>query len=154
MKDLRQQLMEAGAATETIGAQEAPDLPGQEEVVFVDLRQGHERAQGYIPGSIHAPRGFLEFIAHFDGPMHNPALASGKRLVLYCGSGTRSALAGKTLRDMGLGGLANLAGGIQGRRRLGARRVTAAGRHGPMSGRDLSIRRLSSQRLPGRAQVA
>jgi rhodanese-related sulfurtransferase len=83
-------------------------------VVFVDVREGHERAQGYIPGSIHAPRGFLEFIAHPDGPMLNPAFASGKRLILYCGSGTRSALSGKTLHDMELGNLANLAGGIEG----------------------------------------
>ncbi len=114
MKDLRQLMMEADPATETIGAQAALDLLGQEEVVFVDVRESHERAQGYIPGSIHAPRGFLEFIAHPDGPMHNPAFTSGKRLILYCGSGTRSALAGKTLHDMGLGNLANLAGGIQG----------------------------------------
>ena len=114
MKDLRQLMMEADAASETIAAHEALDLLGQDEVVFVDVREGHERAQGYIPGSIHAPRGFLEFIAHPDGPMHNPAFASGKRLVLYCGSGSRSALAGKTLHDMGLGNLVNLAGGIQG----------------------------------------
>jgi rhodanese-related sulfurtransferase len=46
--------------------------------------------------------------------MHNPAFTSGKRLILYCGSGARSALAGKTLHDMGLGNLANLASGIQG----------------------------------------
>ena len=46
--------------------------------------------------------------------MLNPAFTSGKRLSLSCGSGTRSALAGKTFLDMGLGNLASLAGGIQG----------------------------------------
>lgn len=116
MKDLRQLLQEAGAASEAMAAEEAVGLLANDEVVFVDVRENHERAKGYIPGSIHAPRGFLEFIAHPGGPMHNPAFASGKRLVLYCGSGARSALAGKTLHDMGLaglGGIANLAGGFQ-----------------------------------------
>ena len=46
--------------------------------------------------------------------MHNPAFTSGKRLILYCGSGTRSALACKTLHDMGFSNLVNLAGGVQG----------------------------------------
>ncbi len=114
MKDLRQLMMEADAATETIGPHDALELLGREDVVFVDVRESHERGQGFIPSSIHAPRGFLEFIAHPEGPMHNPVFTSGKRLILYCGSGTRSALAGKTLHDMGLSKIVNLAGGIQG----------------------------------------
>lgn len=114
MKDLRQLLQEAGAASDAIGAEDALKLLGNDAVLFVDVREGHERAKGYIPGSIHAPRGFLEFIAHPDGPMHNPAFTSGKRLVLYCGTGARSALAGKTLHELGLGNLTNLKGGIQG----------------------------------------
>jgi len=113
-KGLREMLIEATAATETIGPQEALELLGREDVVFVDVRESHERAQGFIPDSIHAARGFLEFIAHPEGPMHNPVFTSGKRLILYCGSGTRSALAGKTLHDMGLSNIENLAGGIQG----------------------------------------
>jgi len=112
-KGVRQLLMEANDAADTIEAPEAKELLGQEDVVFVDVRESHERAQGFVPGSIHAPRGFLEFIADPEGPMHNPAFTSGKRLILYCGSGTRSALAGKTLCDMGLSNLANLAGGFQ-----------------------------------------
>jgi rhodanese-related sulfurtransferase len=109
-KGVRQLLMEANDAADTIGAPEALELLGQEDVVFVDVRESHERAQGFVAGSIHAPRGFLEFIADPEGPMHNSAFTSGKRLILYCGSGTRSALAGKTLCDMGLSNLANLAG--------------------------------------------
>ena len=113
-KSLREMLMEADAATETLGAQEALELLGKEDAVFVDVRESHERAQGFIPGSIHAPRGFLEFIAHPEGPMHNPVFTSGKQLILYCGSGTRSALAGNTLHDMGFSKIVNLAGGSQG----------------------------------------
>jgi rhodanese-related sulfurtransferase len=55
----------------------------------------------------------LEFIADPQGPMHNPALAAGKRVIVYCGSGGRSALAAKTLVDMGVGQVANLVGGFQ-----------------------------------------
>jgi rhodanese-related sulfurtransferase len=55
----------------------------------------------------------LEFIADPEGPMHNPAFASGRRLVVFCGSGGRSVLAGKTLHEMGLRNVANLAGGFQ-----------------------------------------
>jgi rhodanese-related sulfurtransferase len=45
--------------------------------------------------------------------MHDPALASGKRVIVYCGSGGRAALAAKTLVDMGVGQVANLVGGFQ-----------------------------------------
>ena len=114
VKDLRTLMTEAQAATETIGPQDALELLGREDIVFVDVRESHERGKGFIPGSIYAPRGFLEFIAHPQGPMHNPAFTSGERLILYCGSGSRSALACKTLHDMGFSNLVNLAGGVQG----------------------------------------
>ena len=77
-KGVRQLLMEANDAADTIEVPEALELVGQEDVVFVDVRESHERAQGFVPGSIHAPRGFLEFIADPEGPMHNPAFTSGQ----------------------------------------------------------------------------
>ena len=112
-KGFRQLLSEAGTVVESISGREAVDLAGQDGVLFVDVRESHERAQSYIPGSVHAPRGFLELIADPEGPIHQPALVSAKRLILYCGSGARSILAGKTLSDMGYGNLASLAGGLQ-----------------------------------------
>ena len=45
--------------------------------------------------------------------MHNSAFASGKRLILFCGTGARSAMAAKTLDDMGFDNVVNMAGGIQ-----------------------------------------
>ncbi len=112
-KGFKQLLMEASAGLEAISVSDAMELVGRDDVVFVDVRESHEHAEGFIPGSIHAARGFLEFIADPEGPAHDPAFTSGKRLVLYCGSGARGALAGKTLRDMGVGNLANLTGGFQ-----------------------------------------
>jgi rhodanese-related sulfurtransferase len=112
-KGIRELLTEAGAVVETVSVADARSLVGNEDVVFVDVRESQERAQGYVAGSIHAPRGFLEFIADPQTPIHDPAFSSGKRLILYCGSGTRSALAGRSLAEMGLTKLANLEGGFQ-----------------------------------------
>ena len=112
-KGFKQLLDEANAVVEAVSVQEALGLLDDEDVVFIDVREGEERARGAIPDSIHAPRGFLEMIADPAGPAHNPAFASGKKLVLYCGSGGRSALAGRTLAEMGLGNVFNLVGGIQ-----------------------------------------
>jgi rhodanese-related sulfurtransferase len=101
----------ANAVIDTISVHDALTMVGDDDAVFVDVREASERAQGTIPGSIHAPRGFLEFIADPQGPMHKPELASGKRIVVFCASGGRSALASKTLVDMGLKNVANMDGG-------------------------------------------
>jgi rhodanese-related sulfurtransferase len=102
----------ANAVIDTISVHDALTMVSDDKAVFVDAREAGERAQGTIPGSIHAPRGFLEFIADPQGPMHKPELASGKRIVVFCASGGRSALASKTLVNMGLKNVANMAGGI------------------------------------------
>ena len=102
----------ANAVIDTITVHDALTMVSDDEAVFVDVREAGERAQGTIPGSIHAPRGFLEFIADPQGPMHKPELASGKRIVVFCASGGRSALASKTLVNMELKNVANMAGGI------------------------------------------
>ncbi len=81
--------------------------------MFVDIRETVElQKSGSVPGAAHAPRGFLEFMADPGGPMHKPELASGARLLLFCASGGRSALAAKTLVDMGVENVAHIAGGF------------------------------------------
>ncbi len=112
-KSARQLLDEAMAEVETLSVEQARQLHGQDDVIFVDVRDGTERAKtGGIPGSVHVSRGFLEFQIDPESPMHNPAFASGKRFVLYCGSGGRSALAAKTAQDMGLAEVCHLGGGF------------------------------------------
>ncbi len=104
---------EANAAVGTLSVEEAKKLVGQGDVQFVDVRDSSELASnGKIPGAVHATRGMLEFYADPSSPAHKPELASGKRLILYCGSGGRSALAAKTLKDMGLENVTNLIGGF------------------------------------------
>ena len=113
VKRAAEMVAEANAAVGTIDVEEAKGLLGRDDVVFVDVREGAELvSQGKIPGAVHAPRGHLEFFADPSAPSHKPELGSGKRLVLYCGSGARSALAAKTLKDMGIGNIANMLGGF------------------------------------------
>ena len=104
---------EALAEVASISVDEALALVDGGDAVFVDVRERAEHDAGAIAGAVAAPRGFLEFIADPTSPMHNGALSSGKRLVIYCASGGRSALAAKTLQDMGYSGVANLTGGFQ-----------------------------------------
>jgi rhodanese-related sulfurtransferase len=113
VKSARDLVAEANAAVDRLSVDEAKGLVGRDDVVFVDLRETRElESQGRIPGAVHAPRGLLEFHADPESPMHRPELSSGKRLVLYCGSGGRSALGAKTLKDMGIANVANMLGGF------------------------------------------
>ncbi len=104
---------EALAEIASISVDEALTLVDGGDAVFVDVRERAEHDAGAIAGAVAAPRGFLEFIADPTSPMHSAALSSGKRLVIYCASGGRSALAAKTLQDIGYSGVANLSGGFQ-----------------------------------------
>jgi rhodanese-related sulfurtransferase len=113
VKRAAEMIAEANAVIDTLEVEEAKQLVGRDDVLFVDVREGGELAiQGKIPGAVHAPRGLLEFYADPSSPAHKPELASGKRLVVYCASGGRSALAAKTLKDMGVDKVANMLGGF------------------------------------------
>lgn len=72
-------------------------------VVIVDIRDIRERQRtGAIPGSVHAPRGMIEFWVDPDSPYHKDVFAQeGKTYVFHCASGWRSALTVATLQDMG-----------------------------------------------------
>lgn len=94
---------------------------GREGVLFVDVRESGELgASGKIRGAIHVPRGLLEFQADPESPSHKPELATADRLVLYCGSGARSALAAKTLQDMGIRIVSHVPGGFPALKAAGA----------------------------------
>ncbi len=108
-----QMLGEALAEVASVSVERALDMAEGGEALFVDVRERAEQEAGSIAGAASAPRGFLEFIADPASPMHNPALSSGKTLVVYCASGGRSALAAKTLQDMGVPNVMNLTGGFQ-----------------------------------------
>ena len=113
MKSAKDLVAEASRTVETLSGEEAAKLVGDANVIFVDVREGEElRKTGKLRDAVHVPRGFLEFQADPTSPTHKPELSGGKKLVLYCGSGSRSALAAKTLRDMGITNVAHVAGGF------------------------------------------
>jgi rhodanese-related sulfurtransferase len=107
-------LAEANAVIEAVSVQDLPYHLEDPEVVLADIRETIERdREGLIPGSIHVPRGLLEFHADPESPVHISEMRPDRRIILYCGTGGRSALAAKTLRDMGYGDVASLAGGYE-----------------------------------------
>lgn len=106
-------LDEANAEVTTLAPAEAAALLGDEDVVFIDLRDPRElEREGSMPGALHAPRGMLEFWIDPESPYHRKVFASGKRFVFFCAGGWRSALAAKTAQDMGLDRVAHVGGGF------------------------------------------
>lgn len=81
--------------------------------LLVDIRDIRElKKLGRLPGAIHAPRGMLEFWVDPQSPYHRAEFATDKTLILYCASAWRSALATKTLQDMGMDNVAEMEGGF------------------------------------------
>lgn len=137
-KTAHSMVQEALAAITTYSVEEARDLHGRDDVMFVDIRDVQElEREGVIPGAFHVPRGMLEFRACPDSPWHDPAFAHGRHVVLFCAAGWRSALATQTLQDMGLEKVGHLGGGFAAWKAAGApvAAVTAApppgGPHAP-----------------------
>jgi rhodanese-related sulfurtransferase len=84
------------------------------QVLLVDIREPHERVQsGSIAGAVHAPRGMLEFYADPTSAYHRPEFDPGRRTILYCASGGRSALAVASLQQLGYATVAHLDGGLK-----------------------------------------
>jgi rhodanese-related sulfurtransferase len=90
------------------------------EALLVDLREPAERVeQGTIAGAIHAPRGMLEFYADPTSAYYRPEFDPARRTILYCASGSRSALAAATLQQLGYTRVAHLNGGLKAWREAG-----------------------------------
>lgn len=75
--------------------------------VLLDVREAEEFAAGHLPGAVHASRGMLEFKLS-----SNPALAARDlKVVLYCKTSGRAALAANAMQDMGYLNVQSIAGG-------------------------------------------
>ena len=97
-----QLVQQAKARIKEITALDALGLFDRADVVIVDIRDIRERQrEGYIPGSIHAPRGMIEFWVDPDSPYFKAVFGQDKRFIFHCASGWRSALTVATLQDMG-----------------------------------------------------
>ncbi|HET9594450.1 MAG TPA: molybdopterin-synthase adenylyltransferase MoeB [Anaeromyxobacteraceae bacterium] len=106
MPTYRELLAAARAAVREIAPEELRDaLARGRPIALVDVREGEEWSQGHLPGAVHVPRGFLE--SRIEAAVPDRAA----EVVLYCAGGARSALAARTLAEMGYGAVSSLAGG-------------------------------------------
>ncbi len=100
----------AQVTTYTVREVQAKVAAGTAQVV--DIRDIRELDKGTITGSVHAPRGMLEFWVDPESPYHKKMWADeSKEFILFCGLGWRSALTTKTLQDMGMTNVAHMDGG-------------------------------------------
>lgn len=112
-KSSAQLVAEAEREIETLPVEVAMARFGDDETLFVDLREkGELRREGRIPGALSVPRGLLEFWVDPQSPYFNQAFAENKKLVLFCAMGWRSALATKSLVDMGMENVSHIGGGF------------------------------------------
>jgi rhodanese-related sulfurtransferase len=103
---------EAMAEVKTYSVEEAKAKLDDPKVQLVDIRDVRELTAGTVVGAFHAPRGMLEFWVDPASPYHKPMFADeNKEFILFCGAGWRSALATKTLQDMGMTNVAHIDGG-------------------------------------------
>lgn len=110
---VKQMVRDAGKEIETLPVLKAMELMDSDEHVFVDLRDVRELdKEGMIPDAFHAPRGMIEFWIDPESEYHKEIFSSGKSFVFYCRSGWRSALAAKTVQDMGLEKVCHIHGGF------------------------------------------
>jgi rhodanese-related sulfurtransferase len=108
---LKDMLAAARTAVPDITPADAAKLMASGDALVVDIRDGTEiAASGKVKGAIAVSRGMLEFRAAPDAPTHDPAFRTDRPVILYCGSGGRAALAGKTLLDFGFKDVRNLGG--------------------------------------------
>ena len=112
-KTLKELLKEANSSIQSINPNNAIDLVGNNEFIFIDLRDKSELLKsGKIPGAMSCPRGMLEFFIDSKSPFHKEIFSQKKNFIFYCASGFRSALGTETASKMGVKKVSNLTGGF------------------------------------------
>jgi rhodanese-related sulfurtransferase len=97
----------------SISVTEAAELQRLDAATLIDLRDvGELKDVGMVPNAFHAPRGMIEFWADPDSPYHKSIFHTDRKLILFCASGLRSALAVRTLQNMGMHNVLDMEGGI------------------------------------------
>ena len=126
IKSSQKLVEEAQKNIETISAKQAKDLVEKKEISLIDVRDIRELwKEGTIENSIHIPRGMLEFwLDPKSSYYQEKKIQDVKKLVLYCALGFRSALATKSLVDMGFKNVAHVSGGFDALKDAGLNVVT------------------------------
>jgi len=107
-------VQEALKVIKTITPEEALEKLEKKQCNLIDIRDGIEiQREGTFANSFHIPRGLLEFFIHPESPyVEKEKLDLNKEIILFCAAGGRSALAAKTLKDMGFEKVSHVAGGF------------------------------------------
>jgi rhodanese-related sulfurtransferase len=105
---------EALTEVKTITANEALKLSNEDKCTLIDIREkGELDKTGRIENSNHIPRGMLEFWLDPEGPYFKSGkIDMNKEMVLFCAGGLRSALAAKSLKEMGFEKVSHIDGGF------------------------------------------
>ena len=105
---------EALSEVKTITADEALKLSNEDACTLIDIREkGELDKTGRIENSNHIPRGMLEFWLDPEGPYFKSGkIDMNKEMVLFCAGGLRSALAAKSLKEMGFEKVSHIDGGF------------------------------------------
>ena len=114
IKSSKSLVSEALDQIETINADQAFDKVNNDQCNLIDIRDIRElEREGRIDKSLHIPRGMLEFWLDPESPYFKEGkLDMKKEMVLFCAGGLRSALAAKTLKDMGFKNICHIDGGF------------------------------------------
>lgn len=121
-KGFRQLVDEAMEEVKTYTVEDVQARMSDPALQIVDIRDPRElERDGTVVGALLAPRGMLEFWVDPASPYFKPVFADESReYVLFCGAGWRSALATKTLQDMGMRNVAHIDGGYAAWKKQGA----------------------------------
>ena len=114
IKSSQQLVEEAQKSIETLNSDEIKKLLDNNEITLIDVRDIRELwKEGTIENSKHIPRGMLEFWLDPDSAYFKKGkLDLNKEMVLFCAGGLRSALAAKSLKDMGFKKVSHIDGGF------------------------------------------
>lgn len=114
MSTAAEMVNEAKKRVENLTVDETAQELEQGGALLVDIREPAERIEsGHIAGAVEAPRGMLEFWADPTNSYHRKEFEPGRRIILHCASGGRSALAAATLKDLGYERVAHMDGGFR-----------------------------------------
>ena len=114
VKTIQNLVSEAMSQIKTIGAGEAYQMVQNKNCNLIDIRESNELENtGSVEGATHIPRGMLEVYLDPNSPIfQNGKIDQNKEFVLFCAGGVRSALAVKSLKDMGYQKVSHIDGGF------------------------------------------
>ncbi len=110
-KSLEELLIEANDLVKRLSYDESVDLISNTQTVIIDVRVESEVYNlGLIKNAVHIPRGLIEFKLSPNSPNNPVLIDDNTNILVYCAGGYRSALAAKSLLDLGFKNVYNLGG--------------------------------------------